>query len=72
MLNAMLHINQINAGIVQPLLEFVPTQDIPVRLGHRVFHPAATQGLELRGILQLTQNTEVSGYPAAEKVPMAR
>lgn len=72
MLNAMLHINQIDAGIVQPPLEFVPIQDIPVRLRHRVFYPAATQGLELRGILQLTQNTEVSGYLAAEKMPTAR
>lgn len=48
MLNALLDINQIDAGIVQPVLETVPVQDILTRLEHEFFYTAAAQGLKLR------------------------
>ena len=48
MLNALLDINQIDAGIVQPVLDSVPVQDILTKLGREFFYTAAAQGLKLR------------------------
>jgi two-component system CheB/CheR fusion protein len=48
MLNALLDINQIDAGIVQPVPEIVPIQDLLTKLGHEFFYTAAAQGLKLR------------------------
>lgn len=48
MLNALLDINQIDAGIVQPVLDTVPVQDILTKLGREFFYTAAAQGLKLR------------------------
>ncbi len=48
MLNALLDINQIDAGIVQPMPESVPVQDILTKLGREFFYTAAEQGLKLR------------------------
>lgn len=48
MLNALLDINQIDAGIVQPMPEIVPVQELLTRLGHEFFYTAKAQGLRLR------------------------
>jgi two-component system CheB/CheR fusion protein len=48
MLNALLDINQIDAGIVQPVLDSVPVQDILTKLGREFFYTAQAQRLKLR------------------------
>jgi two-component system, chemotaxis family, CheB/CheR fusion protein len=48
MLNALLDINQIDAGIVHPVPDSVPVQDILTKLGRDFFYTAAAQGLKLR------------------------
>ncbi len=48
MLNALLDINQIDAGIVQPVLENVPVQELLTKLGREFFYTARAQGLKLR------------------------
>jgi len=48
MLNALLDINQIDSGIVQPMPESVPVQDILTKLEREFFYTAEAQGLKLR------------------------
>ena len=48
MLNALLDINQIDAGIVQPVPDSVLVQDVLTKLGREFFYTAAAQGLKLR------------------------
>jgi two-component system CheB/CheR fusion protein len=48
MLNALLDINQIDAGVVQPLPEGVLVQELLTKLGREFFYAAAAQGLKLR------------------------
>jgi two-component system CheB/CheR fusion protein len=47
MLNALLDINQIDAGVVQPVRESFPVQDLLTSLAQEFFYIAAAQGLTL-------------------------
>ncbi len=48
MLNALLDINQIDAGVVEPLPEVWPVQNLLTRLGQEFFYIASAKGLSLR------------------------
>jgi two-component system, chemotaxis family, CheB/CheR fusion protein len=55
MLNALLDINQIDAGIVQPMPEGFSIQALLTKLKHEFFYTAAEQGLKLR-VVPCTSN----------------